>query len=393
MKKIITDKIYNDVGRIVEGMVVVVDDDGIIRSIDHLNDHDTSTVAYFEGLLIPGLINTHCHLELSHMKGVVDTGTGLISFITDVVSKRDMDPAYIKQCIQDADQEMYDNGIVAVGDISNAVDTFEVKETSSLLYYNFIEFFDFLQDDDAERTYKQYKKVYDVFSRSKRQFSSCVPHAPYSVSKQLFSRINQVNLDHTCTVSIHNQEIKDENDLFINGSGGFPGFYNKFGISLASFEPTGQPSFHYAIQHMDPSKKSLFVHNTQTTSSDIQEIHAWSDQVYFATCPNANLYIEGQLPDYASFIENKAKMTIGTDSLTSNWQLSILEEIKTIQRFHSYISTETLLGWATSNGAEALGLSDRFGSIELGKKCGLNVIQGLDDHGKLTKDTRIHKIA
>ena len=70
--------------------------------------------------------------------------------------------------------------------------------------------------------------------------------------------------------------------------------------------------------------------------------------MYFATCPNANLYIEGQLPHYLSFINADARMTIGTDSLTSNWQLSVLEEMKTIQRYHSYISTETLLKWAIS---------------------------------------------
>ncbi|HUR31557.1 MAG TPA: amidohydrolase family protein, partial [Saprospiraceae bacterium] len=88
-------------------------------------------------------------------------------------------------------------------------------------------------------------------------------------------------------------------------------------------------------------------------------------------CPNANLYIENRLPRYASFIEADARMTIGTDSLTSNWQLSVLEEIKTIAKYQSIIPFDMLLQWATWNGAKALGKDDLFGSLEKGKSPGL----------------------
>jgi len=64
-------------------------------------------------------------------------------------------------------------------------------------------------------------------------------------------------------------------------------------------------------------------------------------------------------------------MTIGTDSLTSNWQLSVLEEIKTIKKYKSYVPVETLIEWACKNGAEALGYEDKLGTIEVGKTPGL----------------------
>jgi imidazolonepropionase-like amidohydrolase len=64
-------------------------------------------------------------------------------------------------------------------------------------------------------------------------------------------------------------------------------------------------------------------------------------------------------------------MTIGTDSLTSNWQLSILEEMKTISRYQSYVPFETLLGWATINGALALGMEETLGSLSVGKSPGI----------------------
>ena len=141
---------------------------------------------------------------------------------------------------------------------------------------------------------------------------------------------------------------------------------------------------------MNPNCRSLFVHNTLTTADDIKAAQAWSDHVYWATCPNANLYIENRLPNYQVFLDTKARMTIGTDSLTSNWQLSVLEEMKTISRYQSYVPFETLLRWATLNGAQALGFEKDLGSLEVGKTPGLNLIsvgedQKLDQHSSVNR--------
>ena len=70
-------------------------------------------------------------------------------------------------------------------------------------------------------------------------------------------------------------------------------------------------------------------------------------------------------------------MCVGTDSLTSNWQLDILEELKTIARYQSYVPFADLLRWATLNGAEALQFDDRMGSLEVGKQPGLLLLRGL----------------
>ena len=84
-------------------------------------------VQVFEGILSPGLINCHCHLELSHLKNVIPPHTGLIEFLCSVVTKRGFAPEVIQQEITKAEKEMYDNGIVAVGDIGNTADTASVK--------------------------------------------------------------------------------------------------------------------------------------------------------------------------------------------------------------------------------------------------------------------------
>jgi cytosine/adenosine deaminase-related metal-dependent hydrolase len=350
--------------RVFQG-VVVMDDDHVV-DITTRAEVPSDQLEYHQGMIIPGFINTHCHLELSHLKGKAPTGTGLLPFLNHVVNYRDIDQQVIDEAISSADAYMWEQGIQAVGDICNKADTFKVKQESKIMYYSFVEMFDFLQ---ASLTDNMISGNLDVFTTAPGP-KSAVPHAPYSVSPGLFKRINELN-GGDVTVSIHNQETKAEEDFFKKGSGGFFPFYANFGFRLDHFSPTGMSSIHYALTHMDSSRRTLFVHNTLTTPEDIAAAHTWSDNVYWATCPNANLYIENRLPHYKYFMDFGARMTIGTDSLTSNWQLSILEEMKIISKYQSYVPFDMLLQWATLNGAMALGMEEKMGSIEPGKTPGL----------------------
>jgi len=324
------------------------------------------------GILIPGFINTHCHLELSHLAGKSQTGKTLLPFLVDVVTMREMPQKEIDAAIEKWDAYMWEQGIQAVGDICNKLDTAAVKRKSPIRYYSFVEMFDFLQPDRAQGSFDGYKTVYDGQSGVMDGNSkSAVPHAPYTVSNPLYEMINGLN-DGNETVSIHSEETPAEDELFRHGTGPFFDFFKGFGASIEGFEATGKGSIFHAMQRMDPEKRTLFVHNTLTTAEGIRAAKAWGNNgVFFATCPNANLYIENRLPRYDTFIAEEAKMTVGTDSLTSNWQLSVLEELRTISKYQSYVSFDTLLTWATINGAEALQFDQDLGSLEVGKKPGL----------------------
>lgn len=372
LHKLSADWIYPGEGDPIRDGVLILDDAGVVLALEESRDHDQTTVRRFRGALVPGFVNTHCHLELSHLKGVAPTGTGLIPFITAVVQKREMPMDMVLDAIARAEEDMYRGGIVAVGDISNKADTFAQKAGGRLWYYTFVECFDFLQEARAEETFRSAMEVHDVWPAEAKGKVTPVPHAPYSVSPRLFELIRtKLHSGPLSTVSIHNQETPEEEQFFREGKGGFYKFYESFGISIDHFQPTGRGAIHYAMRHLDPRHRTLFVHNTLTSRGDIDAAHAWSDQVYWATCPNANLYIENRLPDYRQFVEAGACMTIGTDSLTSNWQLSMLEEMKTIQRFNSWLPLTTLVRWATHNGAAALGLEEMLGDFQPGKKPGV----------------------
>ena len=394
MRKLSADVVYPVIGKPIENGVLILDDDGKIQEVTTREQYSEDELEIHAGVLVPGFVNTHCHLELSHMKGKVDTGTGLIPFISNVVKHREVPEEEIADAIARADEEMYAGGIVAVGDISNKTDTFAQKLKSKMRYYTFVELFDFLQDENAEQTFEQYREVYESLEVAPHLQKSMVPHAPYSVSTTLFRKINAVNGVGNKTVSIHNQETVAENDFFLTKTGGFVGFYAGFGISLDQFEASRRPSIHYALTNMNPTCRTLFVHNTMSTAKDIKFAHNWSNNVFWATCPNANLYIENRLPDYRVFVDNNAKMTIGTDSLTSNWQLSIIEEMKTILKYQSFLSFETVLEWATINGALALGYSKELGSFTVGKKPGVNLLTRKEGAQQFSiQDARVVKLA
>ena len=347
-------------------------------------------VEVVSGALVPGFVNAHCHLELSHLRGRVDTGTGLLPFLRAVVTLRDVDPAEIDAAIRRADAAMWADGIQAVGDIANAPDTAAVKRESPIRYYTFVEAFDFLQGGaQAEEVFARARQAYEAQPEPRRY----VPHAPYTVSPELHRRIREANPPGG-TVSVHNQETPAEDQLFLDKSGGFTDFYAGFGFSLDGFAPASKTSLAATLEHLDPDQRQLFVHNTVTRAEDIARAESWGRAgVYWATCPNANLYIENRLPRYRDFLDAGARVCIGTDSLSSNWQLSVLEEMKTIQRYQRFVDTETLVRWATLNGAQALGMEAEIGSLTVGKRPGLVLVEGLGEAGELTPTTSVRRLA
>jgi len=241
-------------------------------------------------------------------------------------------------------------------------------------------------------TFDNYHKVFDDQVDTGHHKKSIVPHAPYSVSKELWKLIvgsHEIGQ----TISMHNQELSAENQLFQDKTGGFISFFRDMGLNIDRFIPTGQTSIYSALNNLNPNNKILFVHNTMTTAEDISIAQDRLPKCYWVTCPNANLYIENKLPDYQSFVDNGARVCIGTDSLSSNWQLSIFEEMKVIKKYQSRIDDLEIIKWATYNGAEALGYDD-LGSLKMGVSPGINLIDVdvKEDGFDLSKARSSHKI-
>lgn len=376
MRYLTSDIIFTAFSSPIYDGVIVVDDDGkIVGLLEDNQQIDSANLEYFRGALCPGFINTHCHLELSHLQGELASKTGLPHFINSIGQIRKASQRRKDDALKLADRQMYNNGIVAVADISNTADSFSSKANSAIYYYTFIELFS-SNPHKAEEVFERGLKLSELCNTP----NSLTPHANYSVSLPLFEKIRHHNKGEI--ISIHSQETSEEDTMFLNGTGKLLSQL----IAKDFFKYTGKTALQSTLPLL-PESPILLVHNTFTKKEDMTEAISNFDKLYWCTCPKANLYIENQLPNYQQFIDAQVKMTIGTDSLASNDTLSILEEMKTIQ---SYVSLDLLMEWACKNGAEFLGL-DALGTLKKGKIPGINYINHIID-GKLTADSQVKKL-
>ncbi|WP_184550003.1 amidohydrolase family protein [Mucilaginibacter sp. FT3.2] len=387
MKSFRADYVFPVYADPIKNGIVTVDDVGKIISVTDSNNPPVGPIESVSGIICPGFINTHCHLELSHLKDKIKTGTGLVSFIKDIQLFRNSDQQLVADAIEKADLEMYDNGIVAVGDISNTNLSIPVKAKSKLYYHTFVETFGFLPQNAED----VFNKAMALVNEFKPQSVSITPHAPYSVSKELFKLIRKHSEEGHNLISIHNQECEDENKFYRYKLGGFLNLYQHFGIDISYFKPQARNSVQSIIPLLSNKQSVLLVHNTCTNLKDIYFIKRFDRKVNFCFCPNANVYIEGKLPKVELFVNQGFNITLGTDSLASNGRLCILDEMRTIQKKFPALSTARLIEWATQNGAEFLGIDDEKGSLTPGKTPGLNLITGLDGL-KITPESKVRKL-
>jgi cytosine/adenosine deaminase-related metal-dependent hydrolase len=321
------------------------------------------------------------------MKDKIATKTGLVNFIKDILKHREADAHLIADMAAQADKEMYENGIVAVGDIANTNATVKIKANSKIHYHTFIELLGFLPGR-AEEIFNNGLKLLDEF---KPQSCSITPHAPYSVSKELFRLIKKYCEDHQNLLSIHNQECDDENKFFRYKMGKFIELYEYFGMDISHFKPQARNSMQSIIPLLTNRQDILMVHNTCTNLKDIYFLKRFDRKIAWCFCPNANLYIENRLPKINLFVDQGFNITLGTDSMASNHGLSILGEMQTIQQKFKAISTEKLVEWGTINGAKFLGIDTTKGTLEPGKTPGLNLITGLDGM-QLTPESKVKRL-
>lgn len=350
--------------------VLVLDDSDLLQDIVHENDVEQGNIERFEGIVTPGFVNVHCHLELSHLKNRIPQHTGLPGFAKQVIVQRgNFSPEDMAERMQAADLEMLQNGIVAVGDISNGDSSFATKANSRLFYHTFIE----LIGLDPLRSELIFNKGTEMLQALKNHnlHGSLAPHAPYSTSTELIKAIADYNKKTAVPFTIHNQESQEETRFFNGRENGFNELFSFLGLDISWFKAPGVTSLQSYVNVLT-EKPSVLVHNTFTSAADLAA--AASKNIFWCFCPGANLYIENSLPDFNLFKGQEHKICFGTDSLASNTQLDVIAEANLVLKNTAVFSTETILSSLTSNAAKALNIQDNFGNFIIGKNAGLNLI-------------------
>ena len=302
MRKFSAHYIFTGTGIVLNKGIVTMNDEGVVTEIIDTNGRleEQANVEFYNGVIVPGFVNAHCHLELSHLHNIFPEKTGLPGFLKNVVANRNHEESLILATAKKADFELWHNGVVAVGDISNTSATFVLKSKSKLMYHTFIEVLGFLPQR-AERAF-EWAEICLSEARSLGIPASIVPHSPYSISKELFDLVSKFAEDNHSILSIHSQESPSEDDLYRTGEGELARHLTEnLSMDISFFEPTGKTALESVINWLPEQNKLLLVHNVCTVQKDIDLLRFVRniDKTWFVLCPNSNLYIGEHLPDIA----------------------------------------------------------------------------------------------
>jgi aminodeoxyfutalosine deaminase len=375
MRRFSAQYVITNSGPTLKRAIITTDDEGTVLNVEDTMGvlKESDSVEFYNGIIIPGFVNSHCHLELSHMKDKTIRSQGLSSFLDDIGKKRAGDEETILNAAQVADAEMFSSGINLCADISNSSATFGIKNASRIAYINFLEVFG-IDPDKASKRIGDITRVAEKAEEAGLPYWF-VPHTVYSVSVPLFRLLRDISKNNKVT-SLHFMEARAEKELVENHSGPLMKYYIESGFLTGELNV---PKSHIdaVLNEITPEGNLILVHNTFITV-DLLEALVQRGNLFWCLCPASNLYIENQLPPVELLREHGCTITLGTDSLASNDNLDIMTELKLLQSAFPAIALDEMIMWATLNGARALCMENKFGSLGKGKQPGLLLIENAD---------------
>ncbi|MEE1149522.1 amidohydrolase family protein [Methanobrevibacter sp. UBA212] len=343
---------------------LLIKDDLIAEISDEIDDSNADKIIDAEGkILLPGLINTHTHLSMTLFRGLADD-LSLDSWLNDHIwpmeANLNGDYCYIGALLGAV--ELIKSGTTTFSDmyfymedVARAVEDAGIR---AVLSYGMIDF------GDAERREAEIKEnmaLYDACNgmadgRIKVFFG---PHSPYTASEELLVKVRELADEHNIGIHIHVSETQKE----INDS----------------LDERGIRPFEYLEKIGFLGPDVVAAHCVWLSDEEIEIIKKHGVKVSHNPCSNMKL-ASGVAP-VSKLIENDICVSIGTDGASSNNNLDLIEELKTaslLQKVSTLdpkvLTSDEAIEMATIKGAEALGLDDEIGSIEVGKKADIILI-------------------
>ena len=392
MKRIAAKYVFPLDGSPIRNGFVEYADDGTVTRLGECQD-PRSEEAFIDGALVPGFVNTHCHLELSYLWKSFRKGTGMAGFIDQINEMRDNKGLDEKlRDIRHWMDLMWERGVSAMADISNCSDTFAIKKESTMYTRTFLEVFGTEPEDCASvmEGVMKLKAVADSFGLD----AAPTPHACYTMSPELVTAVSAEGLK-SGFLSFHSEETEEEEDMLKFGCGAM--WDNRKAAGMSVPPVTGKSSLLYFIDRLEKAHPApfdehiLLVHEVCMDQEGVDAVKSVMRHPFVALCPQSNIFIHNSLPPVPLMRRAGLKITVGTDSLSSNDDLDIVRELHCLQGAFPEVGLEELLTWACRNGAEFLAKESEYGRIAVGMKPGLVAIENLDGD-RLTPDSRSRRI-
>ena len=372
------------------GFVEYDDADGRIISVGQCVPGETVS----PGALVPGFVNAHCHIELSHLHKKFRKGTGMAGFIDQINELRDWAGRETKvQLTRQWMDKMWDDGVSAMADISNDDSSFEVKKEHPIYTRTFLEVFG-SEPHMCEGVMNEVAQLQAIADETGID-AAPTPHSCYTMSPQLLSASAAKGLE-SGYLSYHSQESQEEEELLMSGSGAM--YENRKRSGMSTPPVTGESSLRYFLDRLADVKQApydehiLLVHNVCLQQSDIDVLKKVMNNPFFAICPLSNIFIHNALPPIDLMRANGLDIALGTDSLSSNDDLDMMKELACLHANFPQVPMQELLTWASLNGARFLGKENIYGSLTPGKRPGVVRVSDIDAEGFITAESRSKRI-
>lgn len=328
-------------------------ENGIIRETGRYHD-SVNAKDHGPGVIMPGLVNAHTHLELSRLKGKLDFDLGFQAWVQNLLQLRQgFSNDELKTGAKQGIKELQDSGSCAVGDISTLGLAWDSLCKSGLSGTWF-------------REYLGTQVHHDFFpGKSKNLKASFAGHAPHTTSPALLKHLSQAAQKQGAPFSIHVGESQDEIEFLETGKGRWADFLLERGIDFSDWGLPGQSPVKYIDSMGILNKNTLLVHLIHSQKHDFQIIKSRGSNV--CVCPRSNFNLHKQLPDLEQMLKIGINPCLGTDSLASTRTLNIFDEMRFTAIKYPDIKPGAILEMSTINGAKALGISRNFGTLEPGK--------------------------
>ncbi len=355
---------------------VALDDDGTVRMVGTRAalraEFPRAAEERAHGVLVPGLVNAHCHLELSALADAVPGGEGLVPWTRSLLkSAADLPRDRRRLAAEQAAAAAVRLGTAAIGDVGNTLDAapgIGAAKLSGVLFHELVgsreaATGDALADAGRERARADAEAEWPAGLGYVR-----APHAPYSAGADLLRRIFAAAAGEGRATSIHIAEDPDEIALLRDGSGRWAAVLEALGVPPGSRVPGKSPVAYLAELGAFDGAPPLLVHMVHADGDDRRLARAAGATVVL--CPRSNLHIGGQLADVPALLDDGLPIALGTDSLASTPDLSLWGEMATLAAHFPSVSSARWIEAATTGGAAALGLP-AHGALAPGKRPGV----------------------
>ena len=359
--------LLSEANQVQENGAVHVTDDGRIVRIGPWNGSETDQAEVLDwgcAVIVPGFVNAHAHLELTFLRNQLQSFSSFADWVQLLLHRRaSCSRRQLLDSARSGAQLAMDSGTTLLGDIASSGVSFEALKGFTLRRVIFEEAIG-LDPRQAEQTTTELAKRLDALGGDSRYAPAISPHAPYSVSGELYRNLAELAAKRGLLLATHVAETKEELEFLQNGSGSL----RELLLKVGAYPPGWSAPALHPIQHLAElgvlEHPTLLIHANYLNEESVNTILKKRTSVVY--CPRSHAFFGHEEHPVRLLLDRGVNVALGTDSLASNSSLSMLDEMRFLFRKRKDVKPVEILAMATMNGASALQLGNATGRLQEG---------------------------